>query len=64
MRPGREGAAGCRLLGWGWGGRAAKLRGGRWNFVICFGERQAEEEVEVVAWQVVLIVKSVFCESL
>lgn len=32
--------------------------GGRWNFVNCFGERQAEEVVEVVAWQVVLIVKS------
>ena len=33
--------------------------GGRWNFVICFGERQAEEVVEVVTCQVVLIVKCV-----
>ena len=33
--------------------------GGRWNFVICFGERQAEEVVEVVTCQVVLSVQCV-----
>lgn len=51
----------------GWGGKERETcgrgEGGRWNFVICFGERQAEGVAEVVAWQVVLIVKCVFCES-